>query len=389
MMLVGCGELPQWTEADRWVLASLSEADWELPDDPTNAVADDPAAAALGEQLFFAPELSGSGEFSCDTCHDPELAFTDGLALSEAAGVTGRSAPPVGFAVAMPWQFWDGRCDTLWCQAVQPLEAVNEMDGARTDLPRALVAGGLDSDYEALFGALPDVSDEARFPPGAKPLGDGSDADLAWDAMRTDDQDAVTAVLVDVVKAIAAYERTLPAFDSDFDVFVAELIAEGSSDAISASAQRGAALFVRTEGECHLCHNGPALSEGSFHNLGLGSRDWLDADDGRPDGVARLLADDFNAAGRWSDDPDGAWAARLDTVEDGEPGAFKVPSLRHVSKTGPYMHGGHFDTLDEVVAFYADVSTETPAVGARTAFLRTMAWSEQDQADLVAFLETL
>ena len=83
-----------------------------LPHDPSNAFADDPRAAALGQHLFFDTRFSSNGKVSCATCHQPQLMFTDGMSLAQGVGRTGRSAPTVVGTAYSPWQFWDGRKDS-------------------------------------------------------------------------------------------------------------------------------------------------------------------------------------------------------------------------------------------------------------------------------------
>ncbi len=103
----------------------------ELPADPSNRVADDPAAAALGEAIFFDERFSANGQVSCATCHEPERAFTDGLARGRGIGETPRSTMTVLGTAYSSWLFWDGRKDSQWAQALGPLENAAEHGGNR------------------------------------------------------------------------------------------------------------------------------------------------------------------------------------------------------------------------------------------------------------------
>jgi cytochrome c peroxidase len=367
-----------------------------VPADPTNAVADDPEAALLGQRLYFDTRLSANGEVACATCHQPDLGYADGLQLAEGIGTTGRHAPSVLDAAYNRWQFWDGRADSLWSQALGPLENPIEHGTSRMEVARLLAEDPvLQASYEDLFGPLPAVEDTSRFPEGpARP--DASDPEgahnLAWESMSADDQDAIDRVFSNAGKAIAAYERLIVLGDAPFDDFVAALAADDAAgmDAISESAQRGAKLFAGAAG-CTSCHFGPNLSNLEFHNVGLGDRDWLAADKGRWDGIEPVMDDRFNGMGPYSDDPDAAEVidklAYLRKYETAL-GAFKVPSLRPVALTAPYMHGGHFDTLEEVLAFYSALD-EVPVYGHREETLQQVPLDEQDIADMVAFLESL
>jgi len=151
---------PDWTEPEIIVLKSLwLESLPDLPPDPSNAVADNPAAVEFGRQLFFDTRLSANGGISCATCHQQERRFTDGLRKAQAIGTTLRHTPSIVGTAYSPWQFWDGRRDSQWSQALAPLEDANEH---ATD--RAQVVNLIADDpayrlsYESLFGALPELT---------------------------------------------------------------------------------------------------------------------------------------------------------------------------------------------------------------------------------------
>jgi cytochrome c peroxidase len=387
-------------------LGGLSDGEFELAldlgplgapaPDPTNAQAANPTAAWFGRYLFFDDRLSGTGTFSCATCHDPALGWGDGLQLSEAAGQTTRHAPSLWNAGHQRWLFWDGRCDSLWCQAIAPIEAAHEMAGSRLALAHTVAdAPDLRAGYEAIYGPLPDLSDAARFPAVGRPVPEDPDHPeaRAWASMDPEDQDAVTAILVGVSKAIAAFEASIQTGTTPVDRYVAALAAGDASAmdaALSASAQRGLKHFVG-DGNCHLCHAGPLLSNREFASAGLGERPWLPLDDtGRYDGILALQASDFNAGGRWSDAPDGEAAGRIErlSLTSEQLGLFKVPSLRNVAQSPPYMHGGHFDDLTAVVQHYVDMDEEL-VLGHLDDFMLPLDWDAQDVADVVAFLEAL
>ena len=366
----------------------------ELVEDPTNAVADDPDAAWLGQALFYDTRLSGTGEFSCATCHIPEFGFQTPDALSEAAGTTDRHAPTVLNNGFQDWFFWDGRADSLWAQALKPLEADNEQDTTRVAAVRVVYEDeAYRAVFESLFGALPDLDDAERFPEDARPVTDDpSHSDnVAWATMDADDRDAINQAFAGVGKAIAAYERQLVRADSRFDTF-AEAVRDGTSTEglLTDSELYGLELFLG-EGNCHFCHFGPNFSNDEFHNIGLGSRDWLvDGDQGRYDGIAALLQDPFNGAGDYSDDTEYG-SLRIDhLVRSAEQlGQFKTPTLRNLAETAPYMHGGHYDTLEEVVTHYARLD-ETEEVGHREELLVVHDdWGDAEITALVEFLLTL
>jgi cytochrome c peroxidase len=355
------------------------------PPDPSNAVADDPRAARLGQRLFFDARFSANGAVSCAGCHLPELGFQDGLPLGRGVGTTPRRTMPLAGAAYSPWFFWDGRADSLWAQALGPLESAVEHGGTRLQYAH-LIAGAYRADYEAIFGPLPDLDDPARFPPVAGPVDDPA-ARAAWDRMHPDDRAAVSRVYANVGKAIAAYERQLGPGTTAFDRYVAALVAgERPPPDFGLDAAAGLRLFIG-RGGCVTCHNGPLLTDNAFHNTGVPAGGGLPGDDGRATGARRARADEFNCLGPFSDAPPES-CAELRFLVIGDPRqvrAFRVPSLRGVAARAPYMHAGQFATLGEVLNHYNRAPT-TP--GGRSE-LRPLDLSPRELAQLEAFLATL
>src|SRR5687768_6414169 len=147
-----------WTGAQLEELRSMSLAELEsVPQDPTNRVADDPRAADLGRRLFFDTRLSSNGRVACSTCHQVERGFQDGIALANGVGTTARRTMPIAGMARSPFLFWDGRKDSLWAQALGPLESPVEHGGTRAQYAH-VIADFYARDYEQLFGALPDLS---------------------------------------------------------------------------------------------------------------------------------------------------------------------------------------------------------------------------------------
>lgn len=366
------------------------------PADPTNRVADDPRAARLGRWLFFDPGLSGNGEISCATCHDPELGFSDGKPVAETLGRGTRRTPTVVNAAFHRWLFWDGRADSLWGQAVEPIENPIEMGGDRLAVAHHLAGDAeLRAAYEQVFGSLPLLEDEGRFPPHARPVRDEPEHphDAAWEAMAPGDRNAVSRVLANVGKAIAAYERRLVRGDAPFDRYAAHLLDRegGDPDALSPAARRGLDLFLG-RGNCTLCHAGPGLSDSEFHNTAAPPGEFGDPQDaGRFAGAARLVVSPFSAAGPYSDAPQGRAARRLERLRVGTEtfGQFRTPSLRNLVDRAPYMHAGQFPDLESVVRFYSTLEGTAGRSHHQELVLRPLRLDEGEIRDLVAFLEGL
>lgn len=391
---VGLDRNDRWAEAERAVLASMALASLPpVPRDPSNAVEADPRAVELGRRLFSDARLSGNGQVSCASCHAPDRQFQDGRPVGQGVGTGARRTMPIAGAAHSPWLFWDGRKDSLWSQALGPLEDAVEHGGNRLAFARVL-SEGYKPEYEALFGALPDL---AGLPQHASPLGDRA-LQQAWNAIAAPRRDEVNRVFANLGKAIAAYERTVQYGESRFDRYVAAVLARDAGGATVLSPQEvsGLRVFIG-KGQCATCHNGPLLSDQAFHNTGVPPRDRTRPDRGRAAATAKVAADEFNCLGRYSDATPDACAELRFMASDGPglEGAFKTPSLRNVALRAPYMHAGQFATLPEVVGHYvrspaaAVGHSELAHQGKGHAERKPIRLSEQEAQDLVAFLQSL
>lgn len=348
---------PEWSAAELDTLRSL----WlgslpPLPPDPSNHVADNPDAAHLGKQIFFDPRFSGNGQISCATCHQPERAFTDGLPRAQAIGQTERNTPTIIGTAYNTWFFWDGRKDSQWSQALSPLETAVEHGGTRGQYAHILAE---DPDYraayEALFGPLPDISDRGRFPDAAGPVDDAAAA-AAWAGMAPADQDVINRIFANMGKAIAAYERKLLPGPSRFDKYVAAVLAgdtAAAQTALTPDEITGLRIFIGF-GLCTDCHNGPLFTNNEFRNIGVPTAAGLPVDRGRSQGLQQLLTDPFNCLGPYSDAAPAGCAIRQNLPQNPDElaGMFKVPTLRNVAQTAPYMHSGQYHSLQEVFIHY-------------------------------------
>ncbi len=371
-----------WTTAQREELRSMSLTELTpLPPDPTNRVADDPRAADLGRQLFFDTRLSANGRVACGTCHQPERGFQDGIALGVGVGTTARRTMPIVGMARSPFLFWDGRKDSLWAQALGPLESPVEHGGTRLHYAQ-VIADHYRRAYEAVFGPLPDVF--AGLVSGAPP-GDLT-AMSAWSALGGALWDAVTEVFVNIGKAIAAYERRITFGPARFDRYV-EAVTAGQSGAgvLDDEEIAGLRLFIG-RANCTQCHNGPLFTNNEFHNTGVPPRPELPLDRGRLTGATAAERDEFNCRSRWSDAPQRC--VELDVIVTGDhtlERAYKVPSLRNVAERAPYMTGGQFATLAAVLDHY----NRAPAAATGHSELRPLRLKPVELRQLEAFLRTL
>lgn len=355
-----------------------------LPADPSNRVADDPRAGAFGQALFFDTRLSANGQVACATCHLPERQFQDDRARARGIGDATRRTMPLAGIAQGAWFFWDGRKDSLWSQALGPLENAMEHGTDRTRVLH-LVREHHRASYEAVFGPMPATG---PLPQGAGPQSDEAGR-AAWRALPETDRVAINTVFANVGKSIAAYERRIRFAPSRFDRY-AEAVLSGSEPGAEAQLttdeRAGLKLFIG-RAQCVQCHNGPSFSDLHFHNTGVPAVKNLPADEGRAQAVAAVLDDEFNCLGPYSD-AQPSQCAELRFMSKDTPRltrAYKAPTLRNVALRPPYMHAGQLGTLEDVLNHY---SRAPPAPAGRSE-LEPLLLSRREQHQLIAFLNTL
>jgi len=346
---------------------------------PTPFPANNPrsdARIALGQLLFFDPILSGEQDVSCSTCHHPEFHFADGRALSAGvsgtgigpartlgtsavsgspiplvprnaptvlnAGMTGNGSPTPSATAPL---FWDGRAAGLEGQVLFPIAAREEMRGDA--YPSAVAVDSVVARLRAIPGYRQRFL--VAFPAEAAADTTGTFAFI----------DAST-----MARAVAAYERELVTRNTPFDRFVA-----GDDEALTLAQRRGLSLFF-SRARCFICHRGPMLSNFLFLVTGTPQTG---------PGKSVIPGDD---TGREEHTGDPADRYR-----------FRVPGLRNVELTAPYMHDGSFQTLEDVVRFYNDgAKPRHPAVSddrLEVVLREPLGLTDQEVADLVAFMGAL
>jgi len=336
--------------SDAELRAILRHGPWPAPwsADPSNRASANREAIEFGEHLFFDPRLSPSGKVLCATCHVPYRGFQDSRARAFGLAEVDRNTPSIYNVRYNRWFGWDGAGDSLWAQSIRPILESREMGGSQAQAA-ALLRGDaeLSCRYDKTFGGPPPASDEA--------------------------------VLAGIGKALAAYQETIATGRTAFDDF-RDALERGdrkSAALYPPAAQRGLRIFVG-KGDCSGCHAGPAFSSGEFRDTGVPTDiSGGGADPGRGGGIRKLQANPFNLLGRYNDDPSGSRATRTQRVslEQRNFGEFRVPGLRNVALTAPYMHNGSVPSLADVVRSHPD--------------LRRPHLSAEEAADLVAFLESL
>ena len=327
--------------------------------DASNRVSGKPEAIAFGERLFFEPRLSSTGSVLCATCHVPFRAFQDARPLAFGLQGVDRNTPSLINVGQYRWYGWDGAQDSLWAQSVRPMLDPREMRATPAHVAatlRKLYA----RDYQQAFGrSIPKEDEEA---------------------------------MVDAGKALAAYQETLVSGRAPFDDF-RDALERGDALAASrypAAAQRGLAIFAG-KGNCSVCHFGPHFSNGEFADAGV--RFFAGpgrVDGGRLEGIKKLKANAYNLLSRFNDDASGksATGTRHVELQHRNFGEFRVPGLRNVALTAPYMHNGSIATLRDVVQHYSELDEDRlHADGER--ILRRLNLSRRESEDLVVFLQSL
>jgi len=339
----------------------LSHGPWppKRERDPSNRVSGKTEAAALGERLFFEPRLSGTGSVLCATCHVPFRDFQDGRPRGVGLDEVDRNTPSVLDVRFGRWFGWDGANDSLWAQSIRPLLDPREMRSSAAHVSK-FVKSFFGKEYESAFGRKPPDDDEE--------------------------------VLVDVGKALAAYQETLVSGRTPFDDF-RDALEKDDGPGIArypAGAKRGLKIFAG-KGNCRVCHFGPRFTNGEFADTGVpffAGKGGVDS--GRHAGIRKLKENSLNLLGRYNDDASRSTATSTRHVDAQHRnfGEFRVPGLRNVARTAPYTHNGSLATLRDVVKFYSELNEERlHADGER--ILRPLKLTEEEAQDLVSFLESL
>jgi cytochrome c peroxidase len=336
---------------------------WPLPwsGDPGNRVSRNAAAIRLGRDLFFEPRLSANRRIACASCHPPARGFQDGRAVARGLVDGVRNTPGLLNARHQRWFGWDGAHDNLWSASLRPILDAREMGGSAARAARVLRdRRALDCHYRQAFGKPPRASDPE--------------------------------LPVNIAKAIAAWLETLVSPASAFDRFRDALERKDAQAAATypAAAKRGLRLFLG-RGQCATCHAGPTFSNGEFGDIGVPFFiKPAGVDPGRQGGIKRLLASPWNLLGAYNDDAtrDNATGTKHLRPEHRNFGEFKVPSLRNLKLTAPYMHNGSLATLREVVRHYSELDEDRLHADGES-ILKPLRLGEGEIDDLVAFLESL
>ena len=339
-------------------LAASTEYSWNLPDWTPKPVvpASNPMTAEkveLGRHLFYEPRLSITGQYSCASCHQQALAFTDGkkVAIGSTDELHARNSMSLANVAYSPVLTWaNPLMKNLESQALIPIFGEHPVEMGMVGQEQQMIQWMQnDPKYRQMF--------ESAF------------------------KEEQPVNIANLTKAIASFQRSLVSFKSPYDRYRYQR----ETDAISAAAKRGERLFNSERMECFHCHGGInfsdslqhenlAFTETAFHNTGL-----------------------YNIDGEGSYPPENVGVKEITQVRE-DMGRFKVPSLRNIALTAPYMHDGSVATLPEAIAHYQAggrtiTEGEYAGVGSanpyKSGFVKGFEVNESEIDDLVAFLESL
>lgn len=331
MLLTSCkGDLVdiEYNPTEYEIDTELTKNLGKLPIPPDNQLTEE--GIRLGQHLFFDPILSSTNTMSCSSCHLPEKAFTDGLAFSVGVGgeQTARSSMTlVNSGYSTNRLFWDGRTETLETQALLPIEDEIELIHDWDDVEK-------------------DLKNHATYPK------------LFREAFGIEDSDEITKELA--TKALAQFQRIIISGNSRFDKWE-------NGGVFSDEELMGYELFFEVnplikDAECGHCHNAPLFTTNLFEDNGL--QDATTIDDYTDIGFAVV------------------------TGKDSDFGKMRVPSLRNIELTAPYMHDGRFETLEEVMDFYNEGVHFTPN-SSSLVISEGLGLSEEEKSAIIAFMKAL
>lgn len=375
-----------WSTQERSILEQFSLTQLKPIKDPSNQYVNNIEAIKLGKQLFNEPLLSSNQKVSCSSCHTEDKHFTDNKVVALGARSGLRNTPTLLNTAQQNWFFWDGSKDSLWSQALSSIENPAEHHFNRVQLTHFIAENSrYETHYNVTFNTpLPSNNFISSLPKSAGP--NGSLKELkAWKSLSKEQKTKVNLVAINLSKAIAAYVSTITFPPSRFDAFLEAILAGKDSDALSRSEQNGLKLFISKKSGCANCHIGAIFSNKEFHNIGTG----IPArDNGRSEVIDSVIRSPFNCLGKYSDaKPNECNELKFAaTNKHALSGAYKTPTLRGLSKTAPYMHDGRFDSLKDVLSYYASFNTTEKALSVDLPIIEL---TDKEQNDIVSFFMTL
>jgi len=310
------------------------------------------AKVELGRQLYFDKRLSKTATVSCADCHSPAAGY--GAHTQFGVGINGqlggRNSPTSFNRILSKAQFWDGRAGSLEAQAVGPIANPIEMGNTHDAVVKFLTSNDVYRiQFEKVFGAAPNIDNVGKaIAAFERTIVTGTSPYDAYEPLRKFEE-----AFAEQLEDVDDFKKEDP---SNFAKYQ-DLKKKSEANPISESAKRGRDLFFSTKSNCSACHVGANFTDELYHNLGVG------------------MAAEKPDLGRFEQ-----------TKQEKDKGAFKTPTLRNVELNAPYMHDGSQKTLEEVVDWYAKGGHANPYLSDK---IKKLELSDQDKADLVAFMKAL
>jgi len=376
--------------------------------DPTNRFADDQAAAVLGKKFFFDTRFSGplldddntglpgtlgkqgeAGKVACVSCHDSRLAFDDRRSpkaqISLASSWTRRRTPSLLDINQTQILMWDGRRDAAFNQVFGVVQNPIEFNSSISFVAQQVVRY-YRAEYEGIFGPIEDLSDLTQLDAtdaGCTVLEEGPTP--APCSKPADNDPRIVRIVVNLGKAIQAYERLLTCGPGRFDDWI-----HGDESALDADEQAGAMLFVRAG--CDNCHTGPFMSDQKFYNIGSANFtvNFIEPfdDPGAAIGLTAMLADSLNSKGVYSDGYDDR-LEDLPTDLETLRGAFRTPTLRCVAQRPSFGHAGQTRTLEDFMVLMNRGGDPAGYQGEKDPRIIPLNLTAQERTQIVKFMGTL
>lgn len=365
-----------------------SQSIWGLgppPADHSNQFQFNSTAIELGEKLFFDQGLSHNDKVACASCHVTSNAFFANESIPAQGARKFRATMQITGAAYGRFYFWDGRSDSLWSQALGPLENPKEHN-----IDRATAATHAIDLYQPLLIKLSNIdasisSDIATINSHPEHNQVNTNPLLA---------DAVNRIFVVIGKAIAAFETTILPPKSEWDLIAKKLLDDQSLSTTEASVYDGFKLFTSSKTRCSTCHTGPLFTDHAFHNTALPIKAELGVEPGRYGTLPTLKHSEFGCLSKYSDasENDCQHLLYLPTEPEETFGAFKTPTLRGLKHKTAFGHAGQFINLEQVLDHYQ--SAPQGAHGrmfGQSSFseLQPVQLSESEREALLSFLRAL
>lgn len=357
---------------------------WSLstsPIDKSNRFINNSDAISLGKKLFFDPKLSQSGKISCSSCHVTDGEFVPNESVPANVSRKFRTTMSIEGAAYGKFFFWDGRSDSLWSLALEPIENPDEHN-----FPRALAVQYLIQNYfqeiTSLLKSHKDLS---------------SHLDIVIESLDSSNspsyKNSLNHIFSVIGKSIAAYISTISITSGEWDITAKKIIDNQPLNEQDKNLLAGFKIFSG-KARCSNCHTGPLFSDKSFHNTGMPVHKELGFDAGRYAVINKLRTAEFGCLSSYSDakKEDCSHITQMNISAHKNFGNFKTASLRGVQKRERLGHSGQFYSIEDMLSHYesARPSPLDSMLGQGSlSELRPFTLTKSERDSLLAFLKSL